>query len=74
MLYVCRFLPWQTEDNIHINVIKADLPRKRKGLLRILYCVMSPDEIQGPLVHRLRIDGYPVDTVGFQDFKFLPGY
>ena len=55
-LHVRRRLAGQSRDEVHVDRIKPDLPRKLECMHNILPRVAPAHAAQGFVVHRLRID------------------
>ena len=47
----------QTHDQVHIDIVKSQLPRQQEFFLHILHRMTASDEVKRRLLHRLRIDG-----------------
>ena len=72
-VHILQRLLGKSHDQIHIDVVKAQLPGHVKFLLHHVHSVAASDEIQGLLVHSLGIDGDAGDAVGLKNRKLLPG-
>ena len=57
MLHFRDILTWKAHDQIHVNVVKPGFSCQMKCIFCLLYRMTSADDIQGLLIHGLRIYG-----------------
>ena len=72
-LYICFQFSRQPQDQIHINIVKANLPCQLICCKYLFHAGFSADDIQGLLLHRLGIHGDTADLVTVQYLQLLSG-
>ena len=71
MTHIIDILFRKSHDKIHIDVVKAKTSGQFKAFDRLVNGMMTSDNIQCLLLHRLRIDGDTADSVITQHLKLL---
>ena len=71
LFHIFLRLPRQPKDQVHIDIIKAFLPRQPKCLNRLRHSMPTTDQIKGFLLHRLWIDRNSRHTITLHHTQFL---
>ena len=64
-------LAGKSQDDIHVDIVKAGLPAHVEGLADLVHRVPAADQAQGLLVHGLRVDADPGDVVRADDTELF---
>ena len=72
-LYILQSFLRQSDDEIHIDVVKANLTGKLETVHHILHCVAASDETQSILLHSLWVDGNTAHAMFLKHLQLLPG-
>ena len=73
MTHILQILIWKPHDQIHVNIVKAQLSCKPEAFHGLLHRVMSSNDIQCLLLHGLRVDGDTADSMLAQYLKLFSG-
>ena len=72
-LYIRLQFPRQSQDQIHINIVEADLSRQPICRKYLFHAGLSADDIQCLLLHSLGIHGDAADLMTIQYLQLLSG-
>ena len=71
--HIIHILLGKPHNQIHVDIVKSQLPGHVKTLLHHLHGVVAPNEVQGFLVHSLGINGNTGNAVVSKHLKLVRG-